>query len=166
MSRGFVNEDRQEEAPFIPPRAPLPAGVPNYVRAVGLRKLKNEKENLIQEREQLAAENEVERRRLLAEINGKLELLEQRLQSAEIVPSPKGDERNSIRFGARVTARKQEGGEKLTFTIVGVDEGNIKEGLFSFTAPLVKAFTGKRVGEQVGFKDTMYTVEEIYYSHD
>ncbi|MGV3636407.1 MAG: transcription elongation factor GreA, partial [Flavobacteriales bacterium] len=27
MSRGFVREDDQEEAPFIPPRAPLPEGV-------------------------------------------------------------------------------------------------------------------------------------------
>jgi transcription elongation factor GreB len=52
MSRGFVKEDDQEEAPIIPPRAALPNGVTNYVTPNGLQELKTElkhwqKSNLI-----------------------------------------------------------------------------------------------------------------------
>jgi len=36
MSRGFVREDDQEEAPFIAPRAALPAGAVNYVTPRGM----------------------------------------------------------------------------------------------------------------------------------
>ena len=43
MSRGFVKEEDQEEAPFIPPRAALPAGVTNYVTPLGLKALQREK---------------------------------------------------------------------------------------------------------------------------
>ena len=46
MSRGFVKEDDQEEAPFIPPRASLPAGVTNYVTARGMQLLLEERTQL------------------------------------------------------------------------------------------------------------------------
>ena len=44
MSRGFVKEDDQEEAPLIPPRAPLPDGVANYVTPRGMRLLLEERD--------------------------------------------------------------------------------------------------------------------------
>ncbi len=46
MSRGFVKEEDQEEAPFIPPRAALPPGVTNYVTPQGHRQLLEERETL------------------------------------------------------------------------------------------------------------------------
>jgi hypothetical protein len=52
MSRGFVNEDDQEEIPFVPPRADLPAGVTNYVTQFGMDALLYEKQMLIDERDQ------------------------------------------------------------------------------------------------------------------
>jgi len=39
MSRGFVKEEDQEEPPFVPPRASLPAGVENYVTEEGYKAL-------------------------------------------------------------------------------------------------------------------------------
>ena len=46
MSRGFVKEEDQEEAPFIPPRAALPPGVTNYVTPQGYQELIKEREDL------------------------------------------------------------------------------------------------------------------------
>jgi transcription elongation factor GreB len=39
MSRGFVKEDDQEDVPMVPPRAHLPAGIPNYVTQAGMDEL-------------------------------------------------------------------------------------------------------------------------------
>ena len=46
MSRGFVNEDDQEEIPLVPPRADLPEGVINYVTQVGMDELFDEHQKL------------------------------------------------------------------------------------------------------------------------
>lgn len=47
MSRGFVKEDDQEEAPIIPPRAALPSGQTNYVTPNGLKELKEEEGSVL-----------------------------------------------------------------------------------------------------------------------
>lgn len=170
MSRGFVKEDDQEEAPFIPPRAPLPPNTPNYVTQRGLNLLKEEKESLEAERKNLNEANETERRRSLAVINGKIELLEERILSAQLI---KGEEqaKDEVRFGATVKtivkAGKQKGLER-SFTIVGVDESNVKEERIAFTAPIVRVLMGKKVGEEVDFKlgDELQRIEVVSIQYD
>ena len=41
MSKAFTKDEAWEE-PIIPPRAPVPAGVPNYVTSRGLSRLRAE----------------------------------------------------------------------------------------------------------------------------
>ena len=60
MSRAFVKEDDQEEAPFIPPRAPLPAGESNYVTPAGKEALLKEKGLLELEKEDIQKRVELE----------------------------------------------------------------------------------------------------------
>ena len=154
MSRGFVKEDDQEEPPFIPPRAPLPDGVPNYVTAVGLKELRLEQQELEQERKSLDAENDKERRKSLAEINGKLSLLDERIASAQLIKL-EDQPSDEVRFGATVKFTVIDGkpkGLERTFTIVGVDEADIKLKKVAFTAPIVKTITGKKPNETVWFK--------------
>ena len=154
MSRGFVKEDDQEEPPFIPPRASLPVGVPNYVTQVGLAELKQEMQDLEIERKTLQAENDKERRKLLAELNGKLSLLDERLASAQLILA-KNQAADEVRFGATVSFTVVDGqpkGLERSFTIVGVDEADIKLKKVAFTAPIIKVLTGKRVNETVWFK--------------
>lgn len=153
MSRGFVKEDDQEEAPFIPPRASLPKDSPNYVTKRGLAQLQKEKEELIQERKDLNEENDRERRKALAVINGKLALLEERIQSVQLI---KGEEQNQeeVRFGAQVRFLTLNGklkGQERSFTIVGVDEANLSERRIAFTAPIVRSMMGKKRGEEFSF---------------
>lgn len=153
MSRGFVKEDDQEEAPFIPPRAPLPVGVPNYVTQTGLAELKQEQQALEEERKSLKAENDVERRKSLAELNGKLSLLDERLASAKLILA-KEQVQDEVRFGATVSFTVIDGqpkGLERCFTIVGVDEANIKHKKVAFTAPIIKVLIGKKANETVWF---------------
>jgi transcription elongation factor GreB len=149
MSRGFVKEDDQEEAPMIPARAALPAGETNYVTPNGLKELKEEEEELVEERANLAKENETERRRAQAVIDGNLKLLRERISTARIL-DPKDQPEDEVRFGALVELKQN--GNTQKFQIVGVDEADVKKKKIAFVAPIAKAVTGKKVGEIVEFK--------------
>lgn len=149
MSRGFVKEDDQEEAPIIPPRAALPAGETNYVTPNGLNELKNEEEALIEERANLDKQNDTERRRAQAVIDGKLKLLRERISTARLL-KPEEQPVDEVRFGALVEL--MQNGNKQRFQIVGVDEANVKKQKIAFVAPIAKAVTGKKVGDKVDFK--------------
>lgn len=154
MSRGFVREDDQEEPIFIPPRATLPATMDNLVTPRGLGLLRAEREQLEKERTSVQVSDETARRRELAEINGKLALLEERIASARLV-EPDGRPNDEVRFGTTVTFQIIDGpqqGVERTFTLVGVDEASIAEGRIAFTAPIAQALLGKAVGETVEFR--------------
>ncbi|THH39946.1 GreA/GreB family elongation factor [Neolewinella litorea] len=150
MSRGFVKESDQEELPIIPPRSPLPAGETNYVTPEGLRALEAERDQLEAEKQDLPGDNEDERRRAATVIDGKLNLLNQRIASARVL-RPADQPQDEVRFGAHVKLRQQPGNRVQEFQIVGVDEANVKEKKISFTAPIARAITGLRAGETADF---------------
>ena len=147
MSRGFVKEDDQEEAPFIPPRAALPEGTTNYVTPRGLSLLHAERSELEEERAAVIGSDH-DRRHAQGELDGRLALLNERIVTARVV-EPGVDPVRSVRFGAMVTFQHLVGrlaGTLFTFTIVGVDEANVKEGRIAFTSPIARALIGKRKG--------------------
>lgn len=170
MSRGFVKEEDQEEAPFIPPRASLPSGVTNYVTPQGHKQLLNEREELEKERRELDIDSDKEKRHATAVINGKLNLLNERISTARIL-DPLEQPKDEVRFGAKVSFRFLAGtqkGKEQNFQIVGVDEADIKVRKIAFLAPLARALTGKKIGEtatvQMGGKLQELEVTKIYYS--
>lgn len=149
MSRGFVKEDDQEEAPFIPPRAALPAGVINYVTPEGFQQLINEREKLEEKMSNLNIENDKERRHARATLTGSLNLLNERIGTARIL-NPLEQPRDQVRFGAKVSFKFIDGkqtGSIREFKLVGVDEATIKENKIAFVAPIAIALTGKKIGE-------------------
>ena len=151
MSRGFVKEDDQEEAPIIPPRAALPDGATNYVTPLGLQKLKEERDQLEYEIANLSEEDERERRRAMAMLNGRLNLLLTRINAARVL-EPENQNHDEVRFGAWVTYTLNAAGKPIKIQIVGVDEANVKENKIAFTAPIARALTGKKVGEEAILK--------------
>ncbi len=151
MSRGFVKEDDQEETPIIPPRAALPDSSINYVTPLGMGLLKTEKEELEAERAALTTTDEAERRRELAVINGKFDLLNERIASARIL-NPKEQPQDEVRFGAIVTYKALATNSIQKFQIVGVDEADLKQQKIGFVAPIAVALTGHKVGDEVNFK--------------
>lgn len=149
MSRGFVKEEDQEEAPVIPPRAALPAGVTNYVTPTGYDLLLKEKENLEKAQREIPQDNETEHRRASMAIDGRLQLLADRIKSARIIQL-KNQPQDEVRFGALVEFKNQQGIQK--FQIVGVDEADIAKRKIAFIAPIARALTGKKVGETATLK--------------
>lgn len=152
MSRGFVREDDQEEAPFIPPRAALPDGVTNHVTPRGLELLVTERAALERERSAVQGSDD-ERRREHAVIDGRLDLLNERIVTARVVEKGPGPQ-HEVRFGSSVKFRYVNGPQQdaeRTFTIVGVDEASLAEQRIAFVAPVARALIGKRIGEIAEF---------------
>jgi transcription elongation factor GreB len=146
MSRGFVKEDDQEDIPMVPPRADLPSGVTNYVTQAGMNELLEERQTLMNEKDNLDITNEKEKRIAINHINAKLQLLNNRIAEAKIVDLSE-QPKNEIRFGAAVTLRLKPANKIRTIQIVGVDEANISKGKISFLSPLAKTLINKKKGE-------------------
>lgn len=166
MSRGFVKEDDQEETPIIPPRAALPDGVTNYVTSHGLTQLKEELNTLDNKISTLDETDERERRRALTVLNGKRNLLLERIQSARLLDHIKDE--GEIRFGATVTYTIAGMPKPITIQIVGVDEASVKDKKIAFTAPIARALIGKKVDEtttfQLGNEEKKLTIKNIAYA--
>jgi transcription elongation factor GreB len=139
VSKAFTKEDGPGEAPIVPRRAPLPAGVPNYVTSRGLAALRDELARF----DAAAPTAGVGDARAQAPRRAELE---QRIATAVVTPPPA--DRGQIRFGARV-GLTAPGGRQREIQIVGVDEANPAHDLVAFIAPLARALLGRRAGETV-----------------
>ena len=146
MSKAFKGEDASEAPLVVPPRAPLPPGVENYVTARGLAALKAEHEHLLVERARVESSGEEgDRPRMLATLGERVAAVEDRLATARLV-DPASQPHGEVRFGATVTIRTEQG-EERRYRIVGVDEADVTHGQIAFVAPLAKALLGKHAGE-------------------
>ena len=167
MSRGFVKEDDQEEVPLVPPRADLPEGVTNYVTQVGMDGLLVEKQQLLNDIENLEITDENERRITINYINAKLQLLNNRISSAKIIDLS-AQPKDEIRFGATITLFKPKENCNCQYQIVGVDEADISKGKISFLSPIAKLLLNKKVGDKAILKLTkeerVFKILDITYS--
>lgn len=146
MSKAFTKEDSAADAVLVPPRPPLPPGVPNYVTPRGLELLRSERRALEAARaaiDQIAEESR--RAAALSSWSQRLAELEQRIASAEVVDSTQQD---IVRFGARVTVADAQGREH-DYEIVGVDEADPALGKVAFLSPIAKALLGAEAGDSV-----------------
>lgn len=166
MSRGFVKEDDQEEIPMVPPRADLPDGVTNYVTQVGMDELLFEKQELNNEKNHLDVSNENERRIAINHINAKLQSLNYRISTAKIVDLTK-QPHHEVRFGALVTLKIGTQTTLQQYQVVGVDEADFSKGKISFTSPIAKLLTNKKVEDKAILKlateDRVFEIMKITY---
>jgi transcription elongation factor GreB len=167
MSRAFVREsDDLPERPALGRRAsPLSPGAQNYMTPDGARHFREELERLVQEeRPQLVAAEEPDTKRRLQEVNQRIDLLQQCLESAVVVSPP--EERDRVQFGATVTVRERSG-EEMRYRIVGVDETDLDRGWVSWLSPVARALLNARLGERVRFRspsgDRELTVVAVEY---
>jgi len=157
MSKAFTSEESTPEI-VVPPRPPLPAGVPNYVTPCGLASLRAERQKLEAARAALDTGPDEGRAASYAAWATRMLELEARLSSAELIePSPSTT--GVVRFGSKVTVRDDAGRSK-TFEIVGVDEADPALGKIAFLSPLAKAVLGAEVGDVVTF-ETPGRVQEL-----
>ena len=151
MSRAFINEDQQVEAPFVPPRADLPKGVTNYVTPEGFEALLKEKEDLLARLKELNEGDEHGKMTAIKIIHIQLEMLESRILTANVVENEHQD-MSEVRFGSKVLLQIGRSKKTRTLQIVGVDEANLREGKIAFTSPLAKEMMNKKVDERVVLK--------------
>ncbi|MEM1056745.1 MAG: GreA/GreB family elongation factor [Bacteroidota bacterium] len=148
MSRAFTKDEAPEDPIVVPPRAPLPAGVPNYVTPRGDCLLREERAELDAERSRLGAASdmeETERKRQLAAAVERIANLRERLARTQVV-DPSRQSGEVVRFGAYVVLSASDGSERR-FQIVGVDEAEPEAGRVAFTSPIARAVSGTGVGD-------------------
>ncbi len=86
-----------------------------------------------------------------AQIEERILLLLDRLRHAEVT-SISDDGTDPVVFGAPVTFIELPDGEKETYTIVGVEEADIVNGIISNESPLANSLVERSIGEQVVVK--------------
>ena len=74
--------------------------------------------------------------------------IEDKINRAEVIDISKmsGD---TIKFGATVTLSDEDSGDKVTHTIVGDTEANLRDRKISISSPIGRALIGKSKGESV-----------------
>ena len=89
-----------------------------------------------------------EAREMQAAVEERIGKLESILKNAKIVRSSKSD---TASMGATVLVQKIGGGDKHSYTIVGVEEADILQGKVSYHSPLGSALMGKKKGDEFSF---------------
>ena len=79
-------------------------------------------------------------------IKGRLDDIESKLGRAQVI-DPSTLEGDRVLFGATVTLSDADTGKELTYTIVGIDEADIKAGMIFVGSPIARALIGKSVGD-------------------
>jgi transcription elongation factor GreB len=155
MSKAFTREsDDEADLPTVPrPASPLPPGAKNYITVGGVRKLRQERNHLLQEeRPPIAARSATDEvnRRSLQLLDQRILQIQESLNSAVVVPPPP-DADATVRFGATVTVRER-GGALSRYRIVGVDETDIEQGWVSWLSPIARALLSASTGQRVRIK--------------
>ncbi len=151
MSRGFTKEGDQEAVPLVTPRAHLPAGVTNYVTPAGYDELMSEHKDLTEQRKALINQTDKDNRMDINYISAKLNLLEERINSAKVVNSEQ-QAQDVVAFGATITIYEEEKNSNIKYKIVGIDEANISKNKISFLSPFAKVLINKKVGDKILLK--------------
>ena len=91
-------------------------------------------------------------------IAGRIGDLEHKLAEAEIIDTSKLSTEKVV-FGASVTVKDLQTEKEQRYTLVGPDEGDLKNGKISVQSPVGRALIGKRVGDTLEVKTPAKVVE-------
>jgi transcription elongation factor GreA len=79
-------------------------------------------------------------------IEGRIQELEGKVSSLQIIDPTTVDAAGRIVFGATVELEDQQSGEVVKYQIVGDDEADIKAGMISVSSPIARALIGRSEG--------------------
>lgn len=86
-----------------------------------------------------------------AHIAGRMAMLDDRIARAQVIDTT-GQSPDKVSFGATVKLTDIESDDEVTYTLLGEDEADAKQGLISITSPVAQALMGKEVGDEVRVK--------------
>ncbi len=82
-------------------------------------------------------------------IEGRINEIEAKLSTAEVIDTTKLVNVGKVVFGARVELEDQDNGGRVLYQVVGDDEAEIKTGRISISSPIARALVGKSEGDVV-----------------
>jgi transcription elongation factor GreA len=82
-------------------------------------------------------------------IEGRINEIEAKLSTAEIIDPSTLPRNGKVVFGAVVELEDQGSGARLSYQIVGEDEADLKAGRISVTSPIARALVAKSEGDVV-----------------
>ena len=101
-------------------------------------------------------------------VEGRIIELEGKLSSAQIIDPKTLEDDGRVVFGVTVDLEEVESGEKVTYTIVGEDEADLKLAKISFSSPMARAMIGKSAGDTVEVRapggNTEYEIVDVRYA--
>ncbi len=81
-------------------------------------------------------------------IEGRIQEIQGKISLAEVI-DPAKISQDRIAFGATVKLFDVESDEEISYSIVGQDEADVKEGKISIHSPIAKSLIGKEEGDTV-----------------
>jgi transcription elongation factor GreA len=82
-------------------------------------------------------------------IEGRINEIESKLSTAEIIDVTRLPANGKVVFGSTVELKDEDDGSKVIYQLVGDAEADIRQGLISVSSPIARALIGKRVGDVV-----------------
>ncbi len=80
-------------------------------------------------------------------IEGRIQEIESKLSSSQIIDPTEVDAGGRVVFGATVELEDDDTGAKVKYQIVGEDEADLKLGLVNISSPIARALIGKEEGD-------------------
>ncbi|GAB2789909.1 transcription elongation factor GreA [Halomonas shantousis] len=100
-------------------------------------------------------------------IEGRIQEIEGKLSSAQVIDVTKMPKTGKVIFGVTVELVNLDTDDEVRYQIVGEDEADIKKGKISVTSPIARALIGKEEGDVVVVRtpggDVEYEVGEVHH---
>ncbi len=165
MSRAFVKEADGDQVSDDQPEWPISTHT-NFVTAFGLEQLKQRRDDLQQQQNQLSQDKDALSNKIsLIQIGRELRYVIARIASAKVI-SPASEGTDTVSIGATVTFIDDDE-KRYQFTIVGEDEADIKLNKISWVSPLAHALLHQHLGDSVVWRrpvgDLHVEIEKIEY---
>ena len=100
-------------------------------------------------------------------IEARIKDIEGKLSHKQVIDVSAVDARGKVIFGSTVVILDENTDKEITYTIVGEDEADIKQGMISYTSPIARALIGKDEGDAIEFQAPdgikTYDILEVRY---
>ena len=100
-------------------------------------------------------------------VEGRIKDIEGKLSNAQIIDIKSFPKSTRVIFGSTVTIIRLDDEKKMTYTLVGEDEADLKKNKISITSPIARSLVGKVEGDVVEIKtpdgDKEFEIEEVKY---
>lgn len=100
-------------------------------------------------------------------IEGRIQDIEAKLSTAQVIDISKIPSADKVIFGATVTIVNLDSDASVSYTIVGDDEADVKSNKISYQSPIARALIGKEIGDVVAVRtpggEVDYEIDAVHY---